>query len=386
MCAKSIIEKIKEYRTFEQLVLLASRYKLQEEEINYIKELVKRYDMDWSAFLGCTLLNRVNGVVYRNIKDIANIPKYVKYFLQIAYYEQQERTRLHQGEINKISEVFEKENIRYAFLKGAVLNTIFYQIGDRISNDTDMMVDVNDIEKVTKILQNLGYIQGEVREGKLYSATKKELLFARLNTYEIVPFNKPVDERYLPFHEVDINFRLSNDDTQESASVMLQNTIVLNNTEYNIRTLSLEYFLVFLCIHHYREATMIFKIVSGNDLTLYKFMDIHFLISSKYGEINWEQLLEICIALGRQKDVYYTLYYTEKLYPNTLDDAILDKFKPENVDFLDEYKGRDNSQEIYKWEMDFVHRVFSNERRVEAMKNISTENERYKEIRQQLES
>lgn len=385
MLGNDVIEKIRKYRVYEQLVLLASRYELQEKEISYMNELVRRYDMDWSAFLGCAMLNRVNGVVYRNIKDIANIPKYVKYFLQIAYFEQQERTKIHQDEIKKIAEVFENENIKYAFLKGAVLNTIFYKNGDRISNDTDMMVDAADIDKVTKVLQNLGYVQGEVREGKLHPATKKEILFSRLNTYEIVPFNKPVDERYLPFHEIDINFRLSNDDAQESASIMLENTIVLNNIKYNIRTLSLEYFLTFLCIHHYREATMIFKIVSGNDLTLYKFMDIHFLISSKYREIDWERLLDICRTLGRQKDVYYTLYHTEMLYPNTLDEAILEKFKPENIDFLNEYKGRDNSQESYKWELDFVHRVFSNERRLEAMKNIADENGRYKEIRHYLE-
>lgn len=129
MHRKNVIERIKKYKVFEQLVLLASRYSLGEEEANYMNALVGRYDMDWSSFLGCVMLNRVNGVVYRNIKDIANIPKYVKFFLEIAYFEQQERTILHQREIRKIAEALEAEKVKYAFLKGAVLNTIFYQIG-----------------------------------------------------------------------------------------------------------------------------------------------------------------------------------------------------------------------------------------------------------------
>ena len=384
MCKNSKLNEIKKYKVQEQLMLLTSRYKLREEEINYINELIERCDLDWSAFLGGTLLNRVNGVVYRNIKDMENIPRYVKYFLQVAYFEQTERTKIHQSEIKEIAEIFENESIRYAFLKGAVLNTIFYESGERISNDTDIMVDVKDINKVTDILHKLGYIQGEVKGGKIYPATKKELLFARLNTYEIVPFIKSVNERYLPFHEIDINFRFGNDDKQESVSAMLENTVILENNGYAIRTLSLENFLLFLCIHHYREATMIFKIVRGQDLTLYKFMDIHFLIKCKYHEIDWKRLLEMCVALEKQKDVYYTLYYTEMLYPGTLDEETLAKYKPENVDFLDEYKGRDNSSEIYRWKMDFVHRVFSNDRRVEAMENIALENERYNQIRQQL--
>lgn len=79
------------------------------------------------------------------------------------------------------------------------------------------MVGVQDIDKVIAILKKEDFIQGEVREGELVPATKKEILFSRLNTYEIVPLIKRLDDSHLPFHEMDINFKLGNDDVKGTA-------------------------------------------------------------------------------------------------------------------------------------------------------------------------
>ena len=79
MSKNNVINEIKKYRPFEQLMLLASRYQLNEDELSYMKEIVQRSDMNWYEFLGCSMVNRVNGVVYKNIKGL-KIPKYVRYF------------------------------------------------------------------------------------------------------------------------------------------------------------------------------------------------------------------------------------------------------------------------------------------------------------------
>lgn len=374
-------EIINMYKLHEQAVLLCSRRDIDEEIKEYVQGLFCTPGFNWHEFLGISMINRVNGVVYMNIKDMEGIPIYVKYFLEIAYLEQKERTRIHGDEIIKVSKIFEENGIRHVFLKGSVLNTIIYNPGDRISNDTDIMVHVEDLENTVKLLKEEGYIQGDVVDEKLIPATKKEILFARLNTYEIVPLNKPIDERYLPFHEVDVNFRLGNDATQEESTKLLDNTVVLEENGYRIRTLPMEEFLMFLCVHHYREAVMVFKIAQGNDLTLYKFMDIHHLLSSRGEDIDWEKLREKVAKMNRQKDVYYTLFYAEQLYPGTISEEHLNLFKPDDVSFLDEYRGKDNSNEVYTWKMDFVHRVFSYDRQIEAMENIGDENARYRNIK-----
>lgn len=53
MSKNNVINEIKKYRPFEQLMLLASRYQLNEDELSYMKEIVQRSDMNWYEFLGC---------------------------------------------------------------------------------------------------------------------------------------------------------------------------------------------------------------------------------------------------------------------------------------------------------------------------------------------
>lgn len=384
MSEKASYEKLSKFQPHEQLLLLASRYSLTENEKDYMSRLVMRYDMDWDSFLGAAFINRVNGVVYKNLCGF-KIQKYVMYFLELAYREQIIRTTLHQNEIAAISGKFEEEHINHSFLKGSVLNTIFYEPGSRISNDTDIMIEKESIDKVVSLTKEMGYIQGKEKDGEIIPATKKEILFARLNTYEIVPMLKYVDKEHLPIHELDINFRLGNDDVFESAPEILSDTILLHNGDRQIRTLTLEKFLLYLCIHHYREANMIYKIIRGNDLTLYKFMDIHFFVSQKSSEIDWKKLLELAEKFNRIKDVYYTFSYAERLYPNTFPEGVLDMFRPEDTAYLDEYKGKDNTTQTFKWEMSFEERALSYKRRLESLKNIEEEYNRFMEITQKLE-
>ena len=70
------------------------------------------------------------------------------------------------------------------------MNFVYYGEGERISNDTDILVNVEDLAKVIKICKKMGYIQGYVKSGEIVPATKKEIMFAQLNTYETVPMIK----------------------------------------------------------------------------------------------------------------------------------------------------------------------------------------------------
>lgn len=63
---------------------------------------------------------------------------------------------------------------------------------------------------------------------------------------------------------------------------------------------------------------MVLQIMSGTDLTLYKFMDVHFFILDREDSLDWDLMFEEAEILGRLNDIYYTLYYTEELYPGTV--------------------------------------------------------------------
>ena len=115
-------------------------------------------------------------------------------------------------------------------------------------------------------------------------------------------------------------------------------------------------------------------------------MDIHHYIEANRQNISWKKMQEEVFQLDKVEDIYYVLFYTEKLYPGTIDDNVLDMFEPDDVRYLDQYRGRDNSNEVYDWEMDFYERMFHPRARMaEAEKNIGRESERYHSIREELQ-
>lgn len=382
---KCMLQKLSKFCDIEQMVLLLSRKDYNNEIEDYIQSIIFRGNIDWNLFLGLVLSHRVNGVIYSRIKKMKDVPLMVEYSLKYVLFCQIQRNVCHKQEIAKIYYELEKEKVNYAFLKGAVLNFVYYGEGERISNDTDILINVEDLAKVIKICKKMGYVQGHIENGEIVPATKREIMFAQLNTYETVPMIKKTGNPYLPFHEFDINFRLGNDDKGEMSKVMLKDTVIVGNSAFKLRTMSLERFLIYLCIHLYREATMVYKIVRGDDLILYKFMDIHYFIISNQQKVSWEKLLKEAEILDRQKDVYYALYFTEKLYPGTVESEILNSFDMLGKDFLNQYRGRDNSEEVYEWKLKFHERMFDDVSRIkEAKENIEHENERYNCIRKEL--
>lgn len=377
--------KILVFSETEKMTLLMSRKDYDDELKNYVQSIIVKKNADWNTFLGLIINHRVNGVIGNRIKELTQIPLTVKRTLQFMLLSQIQRNSCHKQEIAKIYSELEREEVNYAFLKGAVLNFVYYGEGERISNDTDILVNLEDLAKVIKICKKMGYIQGHIEGGEIVPATKREIMFAQLNTYETVPMIKKTGNPYLPFHEFDINFRLGNDDKGEMSKVMLKDTEIVGNSAFKLRTMSFEKFLIYLCIHLYREATMVYKIVRGDDLILYKFMDIHYFIISNQQKLSWEKLLKEAERLDRQKDVYYALYFTEELYPGTVGSEILKSFDILGKDFLNQYRGRDNSEEVYKWKLKFHERMFDVVSRIrEAKGNIGHENERYNSIREEL--
>lgn len=372
------------YELHEKLILFLTRADKTEEIEVFIQEILDNPRLNWDMFLGVVLNNRVSGIVYKRLRKYNAVPKYVIFYLKIIFEAQSKIVKQHIEEIQNVNKALMRSNVHFAFLKGSYMNTFVYDLGERISNDTDVMVWPEDLSECGKVLETLGYIQGEVKNGEIVPASRADILFAKMNTYEIIPYIKKMNSEDFPFHVVDINFKLSNDEKKGVSNRIINKIQDIDNGQYSLRIMTDENFLLYLCIHLYREATMVLKIMSCSDMTLYKFMDVHHFIVNKMNSLNWEKMYEESIALNRLNEVYYTLYFTEELYPGTIDKDILLKFKPENTEFLDEYKGRDNTDEVYKWNLGFKERVLNCNRKIEALSNVEKEYKRFKEIKEKL--
>ena len=150
---EEIITKMSKFTITEQAILLITRKDLNEEQMNYLREILNSCEMDWSYFVGSLIYNRVNGIAYKNLVKMGGVTRRIMFPLEAAYENIKKRTNLHCSEILKLDKYFEEAGINYAFLKGAVLNTMYYEFGERLSNDTDLLVDEKDLKKVDEILK-----------------------------------------------------------------------------------------------------------------------------------------------------------------------------------------------------------------------------------------
>ena len=187
--------------------------------------------------------------------------------------------------VNEINTVFKKNCIDFILLKGCALMIKYYKEKfHRSFNDIDFLIDVKDIGKVEEILNQIGYIQGEVVDGNIIQAKRKDILFQRLNTHEIYHMVK-FDNSGFEIN-IDINFKFAWVEFGKSGDSLIKfadtyeniENLPFNNT--SIPILNSEYQFVHLCCHLYNEAvyfTLDKQYISGDDpkeLSLFRLLDI----------------------------------------------------------------------------------------------------------------
>ncbi|MFJ8265544.1 nucleotidyltransferase family protein [Peribacillus asahii] len=128
----------------------------------FITELVK--DIDWDVFLQLAIHHRVYPIIYSKLKIIEGklIPTHVIQTLNQEYKKNTFQMLKLSAEMEKVSELFIKNQIPTLFLKGPVLAAELYgDISLRTSKDLDILIPINALEKADKLLLSLGYEKGE---------------------------------------------------------------------------------------------------------------------------------------------------------------------------------------------------------------------------------
>ena len=162
-----------------------------------------------------------------------------------------------------------------------------------------------------------GFVQGYYNrnEKRIIPATRKEILFARMNFGETVPFVKMFGHSEL---YVDLNFSVDFKPISPDNNLIdffLDNRKKVSFQEMEFYSLDECDFLIHLCCHLYKEATTIEWVKEHRDLQLYKFSDINVFLHRFNGDIFWEELKNRIIRYGVQKECYYTFNRVLLIYP-----------------------------------------------------------------------
>ena len=306
------------------LILLMCISKKNQREIDLVNSLLTQ-DLNWGYILGELIHHRLSGyfISYFPQDKVQNLFKEVNKQLTQIYRTNKYITEKNMVCITELCSLFDKENIRYAGLKGVVYNCSMYDLGVRRSNDIDLLVLEDDLDKLDKVLHDCGFIQ--TLNSKCEEATRRDKLIQRMNHHDLIPYYRSNDnDIILPYNKIDINFKVDTKNEFITKQFFDFGTEEYTKDNFKIKGLRWETHLLQLCIHFYREATENIWIAQKRDCMLYKIVDIENTIRY-FGAGQLNDWLDSIKFFDCYESVYLTFKILNKYYKNNIYESIIEK-------------------------------------------------------------
>lgn len=337
-----------------ELVLLACSIEKTKEQKNRIDILLKQ-KLDWERITGFIFQNRLAGYFFYGLTDSQKNYLAAEFYktLQLICKIQKDITIESAKYYSKMFEEFQTAGIRYCALKGLVYNVTMYKPGARRSNDADILVVEEDLDKLDNVFRKEGFIQCFLKRG-YKEASRKEKLIQRMNYHDLVPYVKKIDGQYIENLKFDINFHIDSKDNEITKKCMEYGIRNIHNELYNVRVLSNEMQLAHLCIHFYREATEKIWTSKRRDVTLYKVVDIYNTILSYGNEFDYISWMKLMKEYHIHKQAYFTLLTVAKFYSFIFPNSLMEMLKREC-----EFEN-DDLREIHRVSEAFYLEAFNN--------------------------
>lgn len=293
---------------------------------------------------------KITNIVYKHLienKWLDYVAVRVLNILRTNYIYTLLKQNILKQELLNIVNYFHENNIDYAIIKGfAIAEKVYYEKGRllREFNDIDFLVPQKYLSNIKYVLENRGYIQGDydIFYNTLRKATRQEILNMRMNSHQIYNFVKEISlhPEYCIKDEItiDVNFTLfegGNISHTISTEEILNNKVKLKilKDKY-FYTLSNEFFLIQLCYHLYKDVNYRSHKKERMDLTLLKFCDIREYILKYKHIIDWESLANIVNKHCLNNGIYFSLYFTDKIYRDLDIKYFLELITPKDKLFL----------------------------------------------------
>ena len=329
--------------------------KRTDEEQNELVEIVKE-KLDWGKIVGILVHHRLSGYFYLGLGKLNNhmtqeCAKTLRLITEAQRLVSEKKFQL----MVPILKEFEKENVLFACLKGLIYELEIYDMGARRSNDCDILVWENDLEKIDEILRKRGFIQSA--DAGLTEASRRSKLIQRMNYHDLIPYFRQVDDFPLQKKlKIDINFHIDGKNNDITKQVLDFGTRELKYGNDTIRGLNKVGHFIQLCIHFYREATNTIWINKRRDVLLYKIIDV----ANTYRNLSENERRD-CFDASKSfnvvKQLYFTLEHINLFYPDMVDNKVLGMFEGIDKDFMNKIVVEGQNKIIEK-DFDYADRAF----------------------------
>lgn len=259
-----------------------------------------------------------------------------------------------------IFEAFEKNNISYAVIKGAVLSKMAYNDAFcRCSGDIDLLICRNQMDAVKQILLDCGFIQGRIVDNAVVPFSRRELLFHISMSHQAAPFIKKTSNPLCPFINVDVNVDIFWGESRRKADMndVLRHTEPAEISGVKLQKLTPEMEFIALCLHHYKDANSLYLLWLGK-LNLSLFCDIYFYL--KNSQLHLQNLKQLSDEYQAADYLYYCIYYAYEIFNDSALLPYLEALKTEESENILNTFGLSDG-EIKTWGIGFYERLFSDD-------------------------
>lgn len=244
----------------------------------------------------------------------------------------------------------------YAVIKGAVLSQDLY--GNpyaRFSNDLDILLRREDLDRAKEVLLNNGFVQGHVVNNKITPFTRQELIFQTSQSHQAAPFIKRANHKFDMFINIDINTSIfwGEYDGECDMNPVLSETVEAELFGISFKKLSPEMAFISLCLHHYKDMNSIYLLaVNGLNPNLFREIDDYI----RNVPIDMDKLISLCNKTEASPYVYYCLWYTHEFMQDAALLPFMDKFVSQKAsELLNTYGLCDSERRT--WTIDFKDRL-----------------------------
>lgn len=275
---------------------------------------------------------------------------------------------------NRISKLFDENNIKYILIKGMSLNCIYPTPIVRKFKDIDLLIDFSQISLAEGLLKKEGFIQGYCtnESNTINKYEKSDIIFSKMYKHETANMVKIYNNTPI---NIDLNF-LFQWKGFENKQIPFDELIKNSHIDYNLKCRVLNKLFMFfhLCCHYYNETTrFVFSNYDNgksiNDIKLFRIIDIMLLLSSM-NNIEKSKIIEYSEKYEIKNQIIYCLK-TINAFSSFLVDDNLQKYCNDNNTIendINVYMTKNGK--LKTWPINIYQRAFDFDLKNDVIKNM----------------
>ncbi len=279
-------------------------------------------NLDWPYILKQSRNQGVCSLVYLNLSGFKHkIPENIwRSFEQVYYGDSYRNTQIYQ-KISVMFIVFNREDLKVIPLKGIFfLENIYKNIGLRSMYDVDLLVKKEDLERVDKILVNLGY-KTVVDKRLFWQALEKSYM----NSVDYFREDEEFPPIHIHWHIINVSlptYMYSKRIKMDKFFACARRVILADAESLQLAP---QHLIMYMAEHALKHSFNKLIHLSDIDAVIKKYKD----------QIDWDGLVAETIEFGMERQVYYSLFFTRIYLGSYVPEYVLSSLRPNKIGFLE---------------------------------------------------